>query len=167
MSLRSHRNRSEEALRMTLAGASRNATLAAANPLPGHSNYLLGNQPSRWHLGVPQFARVRYENVYPGINLVFYGNQGQLEYDFQVAPGADPAQAQLDFEGTKKVELSNGNVVLTAEGGSVQLEAPRVYQTINGRQQPVDACFVLLAANRVGFEIGAYDRTANSSSIPS
>ena len=93
--------------------------------------------------GVPQFARVRYENVYPGINLLFYGNQGRLEYDFQVAPGSDPAQAELEFNGAKQLELKDGALVIHGESGSVRLEAPRVYQEIAGKQQAVEGSFVL------------------------
>ncbi len=84
--------------------------------LPGKSNYFLGNDSAKWRHGVPQFARVRYENIYPGINLVFYGNQGRLEYDFQVAPGADPAQAELEFKGAKQLELKNGALVIEGRG---------------------------------------------------
>ena len=76
-----------DSLQMKLAGANPNASLTGADLLPGKSNYFLGNDSAKWRHGVPQFARVRYENIYPGINLVFYGNQGRLEYDFQVAPG--------------------------------------------------------------------------------
>ena len=97
---------------------------------------------------------MRYENVYPGINLAFYGNQGHLEYDFQVAPGSDPAQAELQFDGAKHLDLQDGNLVIEAQGGAVRLDAPRVYQQINGRQQPVAGSFVLRADNRVGFAIG-------------
>ena len=84
-----------DAVQMRLSGANPALSLTALDRLPGKSNYLLGNDPQKWRTGVAQYARVRYESVYPGINLVFYGDQGQLEYDFQVAPGADPAQAEL------------------------------------------------------------------------
>ena len=148
-----------ESLQMKLARANPNANVTGADLLPGKSNYFLGNDPAKWHRGVPQFARVRYEDVYPGINLVFYGNQGHLEYDFQVAPGSDPKQAELEFNGAKQVELKDGALVIRSEGGSVQLDAPRVYQEIAGRQQPVDGRFVLRGANRAGFAIGAYDHS--------
>jgi len=162
MSLRAHdssKSSRSEALLMKLAGASPNARLTGTGLLPGKSNYFIGNDPSQWHSNVAQFARVRYENVYPGINLVFYGNQGQLEYDFQVAPGANPSQAELEFDGSKRLELSGGSLLVKGEYGSMQLQAPRVYQSLNGRQQPVEGRFVLHASNRVGFEIGAYDHT--------
>jgi len=148
-----------ESLRMKLAGANQNSVITGAELLPGKSNYLIGNDPQRWKRGIPQFARVRYENVYPGVNLVFYGNQGRLEYDFQIAPGADPSQAQLQFDGAKQLAVKDGALVITGKNGSVQLEAPRVYQEIAGRQQNVDGSFVLRGAHRAGFAIGAYDHS--------
>jgi hypothetical protein len=167
LSLRSHasskgsakREAHVETLQMKLAGANPNVSLSGADLLPGKSNYFLGNDPAKWRHNVPQFARVRYENVYPGINLVFYGNQGHLEYDFQVAPGSDPAQAELEFNGAKQLELNHGALVIQGENGSVRLDAPRVYQEIAGRQQPVEGSFVLRAANRAGFAIGSYDHS--------
>ncbi|MFZ1929210.1 MAG: SBBP repeat-containing protein [Candidatus Sulfotelmatobacter sp.] len=157
------RNESEngssmESVRMTLVGSNSGAAIVGSDQLPGKSNYFIGNDPKKWHTGVPQFAGVRYQNVYPGIDLVFYGSQGRLEYDFKVAPGADPSQAELQFEGATKLELSHGDLILKGTDASVRLQAPRVYQSIAGRQRPVDGRFVLRAANRVGFEIGAYDR---------
>jgi uncharacterized repeat protein (TIGR01451 family) len=145
-------------LQMKLAGSNANASLTATDLLPGKSNYLLGNDPAKWHRGIPQFGRVRYQDIYPGINLVFYGNRGRLEYDFQVAPGADPAKAQLEFDGAKRLELKDGALVIKGEGGDARLEAPRVYQEIDGREQAVEARFVLRGANRAGFVIGSYDR---------
>ena len=119
----------------------------------------MGNDPAKWRRGVPQFARVRYENIYPGINLVFYGNQGKLEYDFQVAPGADAAQAELEPSGAKHLQLKDGALVIQGEAGSMQLEAPRVYQEIAGRQQPVEGRFVLRGDKRAGFAVGSYDHS--------
>lgn len=148
-----------ETLRMKLAGSNPHALVSGISPLPGKSNYLIGNNPALWHRNVPQFSRVRYENVYPGIDLVFYGNQGQMEYDFQVAPGSDPAQAELQFEGSKRIELKDGSVILHAGSGSVHLRAPHIYQRVDGREQPVEGRFEMRAANRVGFAIGAYDRS--------
>jgi len=143
---------------MKLAGANPNARLTATDRLPAKSNYLLGNDPAEWRSGIPRFARVRYENIYPGINLVFYGNQGRLEYDLQIAPGADPVQAELEFDGAKSLELKDGALVVKGESGDARLEAPRVYQQIAGREQPVEGSFVLRGANRAGFSIGPYDR---------
>ena len=148
-----------DSLRMKLAGSNPNAGLTATDLLPSTSNYLLGNDPAKWRRGVPQFSHVRYDNVYPGINLIFYGHQGQLEYDFQVAPGSDPSRAELEFDGSKRVELDHGTLVIKSDGGDVQLEVPRVYQEVGGHRQPVEGKFVLRAANRVGFAIGTYDHS--------
>src|SRR5579863_6402623 len=148
-----------ESLRMKLAGSNPTSRLAASDLLASKSNYILGNDPAKWRSNVPQFARVRYENVYPGINLAFYGNQGKLEYDFQVAPGSDPAQAELEFDGARHLKLQDGNLVIDAQDGAVRLDAPHIYQQIDGRQQPVEGSFVLRADNRVGFSIGSYDHS--------
>ena len=148
-----------ETLQMKIAGANPNASVTGTDRLPGKSNYLLGNDPAKWRQGVPQFARVRYENVYPGISLIFYGNQGRLEYDFQVAPGADAGQAEIEFNGAKNLAVKDGALVIQAEDGSVRLEAPRVYQDIAGKQQAIEGRFVLRGANRAGFAIGPYDHS--------
>jgi uncharacterized repeat protein (TIGR01451 family) len=159
---------SEQFVRMKLVGANPGAVTGGSGPLPGKSNYLIGNDPHQWHKDIPQFAGVHYKNVYPGIDLVFYGNQGHLEYDFQVAPGADPSRAELQFDGEAKLELKDGDLMLTGrksagkddtEGGAVRLQAPHVYQRDGNGHQSVDGRFVLRASNRVGFEIGSYDRT--------
>lgn len=146
-------------IEMKLAGANPNAGVTATDRLTGRSNYFLGNDPAKWRSGVPQFARVRYENIYPGISLVFYGNQGHLEYDFQVAPGSDPAQAELEFRGAKQLAIENGALVIHSEGGSMRLEAPVAYQETAGKRESVAGSFVLRGANRAGFAIGAYDRS--------
>ncbi len=148
-----------EAVRMRLVGANPSPQITGADQLPGTSNYFIGNDPKKWHRGIPQFSKVRYRSVYPGIDLVFYGNQGRLEYDFRVAPGADPAQAELQFDGAHKLELIHGDVTLSGGGASVRLQAPVIYQRVGDRQQPVKGRFVLRGANRVGFEVGAYDRS--------
>jgi len=148
-----------ETLQMKIAGAGLPVQLTATDQLPGKSSYFIGNDPAKWRTGIRQFGRVRYENIYPGINLVFYGNQGHLEYDFQVGPGADPSRAELEFGGARKVELRDGALVIRGESGSVRFDVPSVYQEIEGRRQPVDGAFVLRAENRVGFKVGAYDHS--------
>lgn len=149
----------ERFVRMKLAGANAGADAAGTHPLPGKSNYIIGNDSHEWRTGIPQFAAVRYQSVYPGIDLVFYGNQGRLEYDFRVAPGGDPAQAELQFEGATKLELSAGDLILTGKDeGGLRLRAPHIYQRAGDRQELVAGRFVVRSANRVGFEVGEYDR---------
>ncbi|MGA7927140.1 MAG: SBBP repeat-containing protein, partial [Candidatus Sulfotelmatobacter sp.] len=157
---RSSAGHSEQFVGMKLVGANPAAATTGTDALPGKSNYILGNDPRQWHTGIPQFAGARYQSVYSGIDLVFYGNQGRLEYDFRVAPGADPSQAELQFDGATKLELSGGDLILTGkDDGGLRLQAPHVYQRDGERKKPVAGRFVLRAANRVGFEIGPYDHS--------
>jgi hypothetical protein len=146
-------------LRMRLAGANANPQVGGSDALPGKSNYLIGNDPDKWHRNVPQYARVRYSQIYPGVDLVYYGNQGQLEYDFQIGPGADPNSVQLSFEGARDLRLDADDLVLETVDGSLRLEAPRVYQGTGSTRKQIDGRFVVLARDRVGFEVGDYDRS--------
>lgn len=156
----SRSSRQQTAVQMKLAGANASAVISGSNPLPGKSNYILGNERQKWHSNIPQYAGVHYAGVYPGIDVVFYGNQGQLEYDFKVAPGADPAQAELQFEGKKKLTLSGGDLILTGEqDGGLRLQAPQIYQRDGDRRQQVEGHFVIRHGNRVGFAIGDYDHS--------
>jgi len=150
----------DSVIRMQLSGASPSASVTGDDALPGKSNYFVSNDPAKWRRNIPQFARVRYHQVYPGIDLVYYGKQGKLEYDFEVAPGADPRQVAIRFQGTNKIAIdANGQLVLKASGGDVNFQAPRVYQKLGNEQKPVAGRFVLRGKNEAGFELGAYDRS--------
>jgi uncharacterized repeat protein (TIGR01451 family) len=147
-------------VRMKLADANPNPEVRGESRLPGVSNYFVGNNPSSWHTEVPQFARVSYRGVYPGIDLAYYGKQGKLEYDFNVAPGADPKRVALVFEGIEKMTVdADGELVLTMAGNSIRLHAPSACQMRGGAREPVTSRFVMLAGNKVGFEIGTYDQS--------
>lgn len=125
-------------LRMKLVGANPKAKVIALEELPGKSNYFIGNDPRKWRTDVPTFAKVRYEGVYPGIDLVYYGNGRHFEYDFIVAPGADPSVISLRVEGAEKPELGfAGDLVLRSAKGDVCLQKPVVYQEsgIRGKQK--------------------------------
>ena len=126
-------------------------------PLPGTVNYFVGNDPDRWREGIPTYARAQFKNVYPGIDLVYYGNQQQLEYDFVVSPGASPESIRLHFSGADKVEVSpEGGLTLQGRGGRIGFHAPLLYQTIHGLREPVLGRFELRANNTVGFRVGIY-----------
>ena len=114
----------ESVIRMTFAGANQTPTVNGDEKLPGIVNYFIGNDPEQWRTKIPTYKKVQYDNLYEGIDLVYYGNQGQLEYDLVVAPGADPSQIQLAFEGTDNltVDPTTGDLVLTVEGSSEKLE---------------------------------------------
>jgi uncharacterized repeat protein (TIGR01451 family) len=145
-----------DVIRMVLEGVNKSAAASGSDELPGRSNYFIGNDPAKWHRDIPQFARVSYQKVYPGVDLVYYGNQGRLEYDFSVAPGADPRQIALQFEASQKLRLDGqGNLLL---GETARFEAPRIYQKFGAEERSVSGRFAL-AGNRVSFEIGDYDRS--------
>lgn len=146
-------------VRMGLEGANATRAVEGKELLKGKSSYLIGNDASKWHRDVPQYARVGYPQIYPGIDLVYYGKQGQLEYDFEVAPGADPGKITFRFDGSKHVKLDAGNLLVQTADGALRLQAPHVYQKANGSEEVVDARFVLLAKDKVGFEVGNYDRS--------
>jgi len=152
-------------IRMHLDGANSSARISGASPLPGKSSYFIGNDPSKWHRDIPQFARVQYEAVYPGVDLVYYGDQGQLEYDFRVAPAADPNQIALSFQGASaRIDSGDsGDLILSTASGDVRFHAPRVYQPAvlhsgNGEKTIVGG-FRQLADNKIGFTIGPYDHS--------
>ncbi len=157
-----HSSKKASFVHMQLAGADKTASIAGSDKLPGKSNYFIGDDPAKWQRDIPQFSRVRYRGVYPGVDLVYYGHQGQLEYDFEVAPGADPGRIALRFPGHRSPGLDeNGDLILVAGGGEVRLKAPRIYQpTASGNgQQDVPGHFVVRRDGQVGFEVGAYDRS--------
>jgi len=145
-------------VRMKLVGANPRAVVAGRAELPGTSNYFIGNDPSKWRTNVPQYARVEYEDVYRGVNLAYYGNQWQLEYDFIVKPGADPRQIRLAVEGADDLRIdAEGNLVLSLPGGDVVEKPPVVYQEFGGVRKAVEGRFVLCGRDKVGFQVGAYE----------
>jgi hypothetical protein len=145
---------------MKLDGANSAASVSGAEPLPGKSNYFIGNDPAKWSHNIPQFARVEYKSVYPGVDLVYYGDQGQLEYDFRVAPAADPNRIALSFTGAS-TRIESGDLILaTGDGeGDVRFHAPRIYQLDGNAQKPIAGSFRQLADNKIGFTIGDYDHS--------
>ena len=144
---------------MKLDSANRPRRAIGLEKLPGISNYFIGNDPAQWHTNVPQYARIQFEGVYPGIDQVWYGNQRRLEYDFVVAPGADAKQIQVAYEGVESLRVeANGDLVLRTALGEMRQQKPRVYQEIGGRQVEVAAQYAIVARNRVSFELAGYDR---------
>jgi hypothetical protein len=145
-------------LGMQFVGARPDAQPVGLDPLPGRSNYILGNNPANWHSNIPHFGGVAYQDVYPGVNLVYHStSSGQLEYDFVVAPGADPGTIGLQFQGADSVSLNGqGNLVLHTAAGNVVHEAPVLYQQTATGRQAVEGQFVV-DGNQVYFAVGAYD----------
>jgi hypothetical protein len=133
-----------DVLRLQLVGASATPRVAGLDRLPGTSNYFLGNDPSQWHTGIANYARVAYQGVYPGVDLVYYGNQRQLEYDFVVAPGTSAGVIRLGFRGAEGMALdAQGNLVQHTAGGDIVEQAPVLYQQSGGVRQAISGRFVL------------------------
>ena len=146
-------------LSMALSGANERAALVPEQRLPGTVNYLLGNDRSKWLTGIATYARLRVEDVYPGIDLAYYGRQGRFEYDLLVHPGASPEVISLAFSGARHMRLDDhGNLAFQLAGGALRQLAPRVYQQVGGERRPVEGRF-LLRGQRVAFRLGRYDRT--------
>ena len=147
-------------IRMELLGADSAVVPSGTDELPGKANYFIGNDPAKWRTNVPTYAKVRYASVYPGVDLVYYGNQGRLEYDFVVAPGADPRKIALKFCGAEKLILDEqGSLLLGTHGEDVRLEKPVVYQVVGGARRSVESGYTLMAGNTVCFQVGEYDRS--------
>ncbi|HEV8483893.1 MAG TPA: SBBP repeat-containing protein, partial [Blastocatellia bacterium] len=145
-------------LRMKLVDSNPTPHAAGLDELPGKSNYFIGNDPKKWQTAIPTYAKVKYQAVYPGVDLVYYGNsQRQLEYDFILAPGANPGNITLDFEGADKIELRNGDLVLHIPGGQVRLQKPLIYQENDDAKVAISGGYTLKGEHQVGFEVASYD----------
>ena len=152
------RTANADMVRLKLLGASLQARISAADRLPGYTSYFLGNDPQQWRTKIPNYARLRYHEIYPGIDLAYYGRQGRLENDFMLAPGSDPKLIRLGLEGARGMHLNAaGDLVLTVDGGSVYLLRPRAYQGKGAGRREIAARYVLRAGNQVEFALGPYD----------
>ncbi|MGA2325015.1 MAG: SBBP repeat-containing protein [Bryobacteraceae bacterium] len=150
--------REQTSVKVRLVGSDPAAPLSGAQLLPGKANYLLGKDPAKWRIGIPTYARVEQPGVYPGIDLVYYGNQRELEYDFVVAPGADPNQLRLAYDGVEGMELeAGGDLVLRTKLGEIRQHSPVVYQEIDGFIRKLPAAQVITGHNEVGFRVKDYD----------
>ena len=146
-------------LRMHLVGSNAQAGMVGTDALPGKSNYFLGNDPSQWRTNVPNYRKVAESGVYPGINLVYYGTQRQVEYDFVIAPGADPRAIRLAFQGADRLRIdSQGNLIASFRGGEVSFERPIAYQeALNGAKQPIAVQYLVKGKRTVAFNVGQHD----------
>jgi hypothetical protein len=149
-----------DVIRMELSGANANRHASGTEHLPGKVNYFIGNDSSKWRSEIPTYAKVRYENLYPGIDLVYYGNQRALEYDFVVSANADPKPLRLHFAGPQRLSLTpSGDLAIQARNGEIAFHKPIVYQLKDGVREPVEGRFQLVAGNSVRFVVGSYDHS--------
>jgi uncharacterized repeat protein (TIGR01451 family) len=142
---------------MKLSGANHRAKLEALDELPGKLNYFIGSDSRQWRSNIPTYSQVKYSNAYPGIDVLYHGNQQQLEYDFLIAPGAPPRRIKLAFAGARKISIAaNGDLILETAAGDVRQQKPIAYQEFNGERRDVTVNYKL-KGNQVTFETGAYD----------
>ena len=148
------------ACQLRFVGANPAARISGDQKLSGTINYLLGDDASRWRAGVPTFAQVRVENVYPGVNVVYYGNRQKLEYDFNLAAGVSPSAIGLRFDGAEKVSVdAQGGLVISLRSGEVVQHPPVAWQTVRGTRQEIAASYKILDAHTAAFVLGDYDRS--------
>ncbi len=142
-------------VRVALAGSNAEARVSGEQELAGRSVYMTGKD----RLDAPAYERVRYSSVYPGVDLVYYGDgQGALEYDFVVAPGADPSRVAFRVDGATDVKIAaDGDLVIASASGELRHRRPVLYQTIDGLRRDVSGEFELRNDGTVGFRVGAYD----------
>jgi pimeloyl-ACP methyl ester carboxylesterase len=147
------------AMRVRFVGANRRARLDGLDPQSNKSNYFIGNDPKQWLRDIPNYGRVRSAGVYPGIDAIYHGREGSLEYDLQIAPGADPERIELAFEGVQGLAIDHdGDLELLTPAGTIVQRRPEIYQEIDGRRTAVQGRYVLLRNHHVGFHVGRRDR---------
>lgn len=152
------KKKSRAVWRLQLAGANQNATVEGRESAPGKVNYMIGNDRNQWHTGVPTFRKVHYGDVWPGVDMVWYGTQNQLEYDFVIKPGSDPAQVRLSFAGADSLRIDkSGDLVVAVRGEEMIQHAPTIYQDLDRGRVTVPGKYVLKGTHEVGFEVGPYD----------
>jgi hypothetical protein len=146
-------------VRLKLEGANPAPQIEGLDQLTTRSNYFTGSDPTAWRTGIPNFARVRYAEVYRGIDMVYYGDQRRLEYDFIVAPGANPDIIEIAFGGIQKFEITGtGDLLLHNSQAPIRLTKPAAYQEIDGVKQEVPISYMAKNVDSVGFQLGGYDQ---------
>jgi Beta-propeller repeat/Abnormal spindle-like microcephaly-assoc'd, ASPM-SPD-2-Hydin len=145
-------------LQFRLVGAAQNPAIGGEDPLPGKVNYFIGRDPAKWHTNVPVYSKVRYKNIYPDIDLVYYGSHQELEYDFVISRGGDPGKIQFEIVGASQTGLDvEGNLLIQTAGGELHFQSPVVYQESNGNHVPVPGAYVMNDSTHVAFRVAKYD----------
>jgi Beta-propeller repeat len=145
-------------LQFKLMGAAANPAVVGEIPQIGRVNYFIGNNPAKWQRNVPIYAQVRYKDIYPGIDLLYYGNRRQLEYDFSIAPGVDPGQIRFEITGANQISLDpDGNLVLQTASGELHFQSPAIYQESGRSRLPVSGAYVVNDPTHISFHVASYD----------
>lgn len=154
------RNQKPAAFHMRLVGANSSPQVEGLDQLPTRSNYFIGSDATKWRTDIPNFGRVKYEEVYPGVDLIYHGNQQQLEYDFLVAAGANPRAIKMAFEGVRRMYVdSQGDLLLHTSGGYLRQHKPIAYQEVDGIKKEISCRFIVKGKCEIGFQVAGYDIT--------
>jgi hypothetical protein len=146
-------------LKKQFLGVNPKCEVVGEEELPGKVNILRGSDPSKWKQNIATYRRMRYKNLYPGIDAVYQGSEGKLEYDLHIAPGKKAGQIKFTFEGADKVELTNsGDLAIETKLGAFTEKKPNAYQEKQGKKIAVSSKFILEKKNVIRFEIGKYDK---------
>jgi hypothetical protein len=147
----------ELVLRTTFVAANPRSRVAGLEQLPGKANYFIGRDPAQWHANVPLYAKVQYHDLYPGIDLSFYGDQREVQYHFVVHPGGDPPRIVLGWQGVDSVGVDDqGGLVLHTAWGAVRQGKPVIYQELDGARRDIAGGYALKGADRVGVQVAGY-----------
>ncbi len=148
-----------EAVQLRFVGANQNATIEGQDKSAAVSNYFVGRDPKKWRVRVPRYGAVRVRNLYDGIDLVYYGKNGELEHDLVVAPGKSPAAIKMSFSNGARLQIDgNGDLIARLKDGELRLRKPRIYQENGATVEAVDGGYSLRDSNLVEFAVGKYDR---------
>ena len=149
-----------EALYIEFLDINKNIEVVGEDMLSGKSNYFIGNNPDKWHTDINHFTKIRYKNIYPGIDLLYYSKDGQIEYDFILAPGADPEQIKLHYKGAKSLDTDEqGNLLIEMDFGIVSHKAPVIYQENVKKRQTITGSYEIFEENHISFNIENYDQS--------
>lgn len=148
-------------IQLGMVGANPNPVVVGEQPQTGKVNYFIGRDKSKWQTNVATYAKVRYKEIYPGIDLVYYGNPSQMEYDFEIAPGANPKQIQFEVKGADSVSVdsSSGDLVLQTKQGALHMKSPVLYQTVKQMKLPIAGGYSMKSSTRVAFSLTGYDKS--------
>lgn len=158
LSLKPVKNKRGDSVRIKLVGANQDPKLTGVSELVGKVNYFIGNDPKKWLTNISTYKKVKYEDIYSGVDLIYYGNQEKLEYDLVVAPNTDPRKITLKFEGAKKLKLNkDGNLILQTNRGEIIQQKPIIYQEVSGLKKEINGGYILKANNEIGIQVDKYD----------
>jgi hypothetical protein len=147
----------DDVVRLKIVGANPNPKITGLDELPGKSNYFIGDDPAKWRTNVSNYVKVKFEDVYPGIDLIYYGNQRQLEYDWIVNPGTDPKAIRFAVEGKADLKVEAQGDLILDEKSDLRLNKPFIYQRRANSRIEITGRYILFGKRQAGFRLDEYD----------